>query len=109
MEIDTSGGDIVQFPKDYKPPADGALFLVPAPAGCLHYFGPFEVDVTGETCTCKQCGQKVSVWHVLDNLMKHESRWMRSRQAYLEEMTRLAERRRTKCRRCGEMTEISKS
>ena len=46
---------------------------------------------------------------VLESLMHQESRWMRTREAYQEEMKRLDERSRTKCQHCGQMTRISRS
>ena len=108
--IDTSGTNIAQLPVKYKKPTDGERFLVPVELGkCQHWQGPFEIDLTGESCTCKACGEKVSPMFVLGRLMRQESNWMQAMATYQEEMKRLAERSRTKCRKCGEMTEISRS
>lgn len=110
--IDTTGKDIIRFPKGHKPPPDGALMLVPPsqpPGACSHHFTQFEVDTESHACKCLGCGQSVSPYVVLDRLMRQESQWMRTREAYLGEMARLKERSRTKCQHCGEMTRISRS
>ena len=44
---------------------------------------------------------------VLEQLMKQESQWMRTMATYQDQMKRLAERSRTKCQHCGEMTRVS--
>lgn len=107
--IDISGTNIAQLPVKYKKPLEGERFLVPvAPGKCQHHGGPFEIDPKGEKCTCKRCGESVGAYFVLDQLMKTESRWMETLARYQDEMKRLDERSRTKCRHCGEMTEISR-
>ena len=84
--------------------------LQPVPySHCQHLFTSFEIDIKAAKCTCKKCGETVSPMFVLEQLMKTESRWMQTRAAYQDEMKRLAERSRTKCRHCGEMTGISRS
>lgn len=45
---------------------------------------------------------------VLQRLMQDESRWQINRAKYKDEMRRLAERSKTKCERCGHMTQISR-
>jgi len=101
--------DIKKLPIRNKRSDDGKLFLVPPPVDkCSHFNGPFEVDEDAGKCICKNCGGEVSPMFVLMNLMKMESRWMRSRTSYKDEMKRLAERSRTKCDNCGEMTRISR-
>ena len=108
--IDTRGANIAQLPVKYKKPTVGERFLVPVePGKCSHFNGPFEIDTKGDKCTCKRCGEQVSAMYVLEQLMNSESRWMQTATRYQEEMKRLAERSRTKCRKCGEMTEISRS
>lgn len=112
--IDTSGADVLKFPKGYKAPPDGSLMLVPGGRGrmgleCRHHFTSFEVDVEQHKCKCLKCGESVSPYLVLAELMRLESQWMRTREAHIEESKRLKERSRTKCQHCGEMTRISRS
>lgn len=105
--IDTSGENIVQLPVKPREPV-GDAFLQPVPyQSCNHWQGPFEVDVKGAKCKCLRCGTEVGAFFVLEQLMQQESRWNRTREAYLGEMKRLDERSRTKCQRCGEITRIS--
>lgn len=106
--IDTTGADILELPMKKREPLDGQTFLQPVPfSQCKHFRGPFVVDVDGGKCTCKECGGEVAPIFVLEKLMKEESRWMRNREAHLNEVRRLEERSRTKCQHCGEMTRIS--
>jgi len=106
MPIDDT---VTHLPVRNKRKEDRELFLVPPPAGkCEHRLTGFQVDVHGERCICRKCGEQVSPWFVLHELMKSESRWMRAHAEYHDEMKRLAERRSTKCRHCGEMTPISR-
>lgn len=108
--IDNSGANIAQLPVKYKKPLEGERFLVPVdPSKCLHFGGPFEIDIKGDKCTCKRCGEQVGAMYVLDQLMKTESRWMQTLATYQEDMKRLAERSRTKCEHCGKITRISQS
>jgi hypothetical protein len=107
--IDISGENVLQLPAKFKEPT-GDRFLVPVPPStCIHFNGPFEVDVKGGKCMCKKCGGEVSPIFVLEQLMHLESQWMRTRAAYQDEMQRLSERSRTKCQKCGEITRISRS
>lgn len=106
--IDTSGADILHLPVKRVQPRDEGAFLVPVPTNkCQHFFGPFEVDADAAKCKCKACGEEVSPIFVLKQLMHQESKWMRTRAAYLDEMKRLHERERTKCQHCGKQTRIS--
>lgn len=99
--------NLVALPVKYKAPLDGERFLVPVdPTKCQHR-GPFEIDVKGDKCTCKACGETVGAMYVLERLMNQESRWMQTLARYQDEMKRLDERSRTKCQRCGQMTRVS--
>ena len=101
--------DVKKLPVRNKRQDDGNLFLVPPPYGkCKHYRGPFEVDEDAGTCKCLECGEEVSPMFVLNRLMSQESQWIRTRERYKDEMKRLAERSRTKCEHCGQMTRISR-
>jgi len=106
---DVSGENIVTLPVKARQPV-GEAFLQPVPAStCMHWKGPFEVDVKGGKCKCLCCGGEVSPMFVLESLMKEESQWMQSAAAYQDQMRRLAERSKTKCDHCGKMTRISRS
>lgn len=106
--IDTTGADVLKLPVKRSEPLDGSLMLVPPPYGkCQHFGGPFEVDEKAGDCKCLKCGERVTAIFVLKELMNIESRWMRARIAYQDEMGRLKKRSRTKCQHCGQMTRIS--
>lgn len=107
--IDISGKNIAQLPVAYKKPLEGERFLAPVPVGKCSHWGPFEIDTKGGQCKCLKCGEAVAPMYVLERLMHTESQWMRTRAEYQDEMKRLAERSKTKCRKCGQMTEISHS
>ena len=102
--------DVIRFKGDRKNPPDGKLMLVAPPATqCSHFGTSFEVDEKAGTCKCLGCGNIVAPIFVLMRLMNLESHWMRTRNAYQEEMKRLSERTRTKCQHCGAITRISKA
>ncbi len=97
-----------KLPVRNKREENGKLFLVkPVFGKCQHYNGPFEVDMDAGKCICQECNEEVSPMFVLNRLLAKESRWMRSHDNYKDEMKRLAERSRTKCQHCGQMTRIS--
>lgn len=107
--IDASGENIVELPTGYKPPAESErpMLVAVESSQCRHFNTSFIIDVEGDKCVCKACGEKVGAMFVLQRLMQVESQWMRTRAAYQDEMKRLGERSRTKCKKCGEMTRIS--
>lgn len=107
--IDTSNTNIAQLPVKYKKPVEGERFLVSVGRDKCRHLGPFEIDVKGDKCRCLKCGEQVGAMYVLDQLMKQESQWMQTLARYQEEMKRLAERQRTKCQHCGQMTRIRQS
>jgi hypothetical protein len=108
--IDTTGTNVLKLAANYKAPPDGQLMLVPVPFGkCGHWNTTFEVDLKGGKCKCLGCGDDVSPMFVLETLMNKESRWMRTRTDYVDEMKRLAERERTTCQHCKKMTRISRA
>ncbi|MBT2299254.1 hypothetical protein J7E70_02140 [Variovorax paradoxus] len=107
--IDIDHLNIVELPLQKRQPLEEGAFLQPVPyEKCRHFRGPFEVDVDAGKCRCKQCGEEVSPIFVLEQLMKTESMWMRTRRDYQDEMKRLAQRSSTKCQHCGQMTGISR-
>ena len=105
----TTGADVVKLPVKRAEPPTGERMLQPVPyiGRCTHWNTSFEVDVDAGDCKCLGCGERVTAIFVLEKLMQEESRWMRTRAAYQDEMKRLKERERTKCQHCGEMTRIS--
>lgn len=106
---DLNDVNVVQLPVVNRPALDEAPMLQAVPySHCKHYFTTFTVDIDAGKCFCKDCGGEVSPMFVLAELMRLESRWNRTRLAYQDEMKRLDERSKTKCRKCGEMTEISR-
>lgn len=107
--IDISQTNILELPIKQRPSAEEGAMLQPVPYDkCQHTFTTFEVDVNAGKCRCKKCGEEVSPMFVLEELMKAESRWMRTLDSYQDSMKRLAERSRTKCDHCGKMTRISR-
>lgn len=107
--IDITSADVVQLPVKKAEPPDGSRMLQPVPyvGRCSHLNTSFEVDVDAGDCKCLGCGERVTAIFVLKRLMDKESRWMRTRAAYQDEMARLKARERTKCEKCGHMTRIS--
>jgi len=106
--IDTSGTNIIDLPVTPRAPLDAPQqpFLVEAPQPCIHFQGPFSIDMDAGKCFCKRCGGEVTPMFVLKQLMQQESRWLRHRREYVEDMQRLEQRSRTKCDHCGTMTKI---
>ena len=72
---------------------------------CFHR--RFVVDDTLAEVECADCHEKLSPMWVLRQLAQKENRYHELAARYQDQMKRLAERSRTKCRKCGQMTEIS--
>lgn len=107
MNIETD--NVTALPVTPRPdPGERPMLQEVGMTGCNHFATGFQIDMTAQTCKCAACGEAVSPWFVLDRLMSQESRWMRTRAAYQDEMRRLEERSSTKCNQCGEMTRISR-
>jgi hypothetical protein len=107
--IDITGADVLQLPVKRREPVTDRMLVPVEVVTCRHIGGPFEVDVDGAKCKCLKCGAEVGPFFVLEELMHKESRWMRTREAYLDEMQRLGERSRTKCQHCKQITRISRA
>jgi ribosomal protein S27AE len=101
--------NVVRLQTEFKQPAPEGRYLVRAPLACSHFNGPFLVDEKAAEVTCGRCKEKLNPMWVLGQLVQKESRWHEHFERYQDEMKRLAERSRTKCRRCGEMTPISRT
>ena len=96
---------IKELPVKFKTQPDDNKFLVVPPSKCPH--GLYNVDEKLAEVTCRKCGEKMNPMYVLKEMAMGESQWHRTRQMYQEEMKRLTERSRTKCRFCGKITPIS--
>ena len=102
---------VLSFPGKKKDAAEEGPYLRDVAhrfGECQHRAG-FDVDDKLDEVTCRGCNAKLSPIWVLRQLANMETRWHRHRETYQDEMKRLAERQRTKCRHCGEMTTISRS
>ena len=107
--LDEGACIVRQLPVERRPDLDDGQYLREVPySHCRHFRGPFEVDVDAGSARCLQCGETVSPIFVLEQLMKQESWWNRTRRAYQDEMRRLEERSSTKCQHCSLMTRISR-
>lgn len=102
-------GKIVDIPVKFKSsaPVDKLFRIVAFDKKCDHRSGTFLIDDSLDHVTCSLCGEKLNPMWVLTFLAKQETRWHYAHQQYLDEMKRLADRKKTKCRHCGEMTPIS--
>lgn len=94
--------------KARQSPEEGAMLQRVPVTQCQHLFATFTIDLDAGKCFCKRCNGEVSPMFVLEQLMNKESQWMRTMATYQDQMKRLAERSRTKCQHCGEMTRISR-
>jgi hypothetical protein len=64
----------------------------------------------GETeVECSHCGTRLEPMWVLNQMSRRESRYRRTVERCHEELSRLAERSKTRCECCGQMTGISRS
>jgi len=67
------------------------------------------IDAEASKVTCSKCEKTFNPMSVLVDLARKESQWMMNGKRYTEEMKRLDERSRTKCKKCGEITKISRN
>lgn len=86
--------------------AERVLTIAPG-VKCLHR--RFLVDDKLAEVECADCHEKLSPMWALTQLTYQENRFHELHARYQDEMTRLAERSKTKCRHCGEMTPISRA
>lgn len=76
-------------------------------AKCYHR--RFTIDEKLQEVECRDCGEKLNPMFALVQLARQENRYHELHERYQDEMTRLAERSKTKCQHCGQMTRISKA
>jgi ribosomal protein S27E len=103
--IDTEQDGVVQLKVPFKKPVPEDRMLVVEPRKCFH--GPYVIDEAAAEVTCKACGEKLNPMYVLAQLASKESRYHAAAARYQDEMRRLNERSKTKCRHCQKMTPIS--
>lgn len=76
--------------------------------GCDHRRGQYLVAEGEAEVECGKCGAKLDPIWVLRNLATEDRRYAESQTRYRDEQKRLAERSRTKCEHCKQMTRISR-
>lgn len=92
----------------FKNPTDAKMFtVVPSYDGCLEH--AYVIDQRAGTIECSQCKKSFDPMWALADLARKESRWMETHDRYKEEMKRLAEREKTTCQHCKQMTRISRN
>ena len=109
MKLDGFDGDnVTKLNVGFKKPADEQRMfeIVPTYGGCREHH--YLIDPEADCVTCKVCEKTFNTMAVLVDLARKESRWMHNLRDYHDRMSRLAERERTKCQCCGQMTKISK-
>lgn len=102
-------GNVLQLKVPFKRQETNDRVLSVVIAGkCYHTMG-FLLDESLEHVHCKQCNEALNPMFVLKQLANKENHYHATAVRYQEEMARLANRSRTKCQHCGEMTRISHS
>ena len=91
----------------FKNPTDEEMMLkvVRSYTGCRDH--AYIIDPELDTVSCGICEKTFNPMSVLEDLARRESKWTYNGERYREEMKRLGERSRTKCKHCGKMTRIS--
>jgi hypothetical protein len=59
--------------------------------------------------TCSDCKERMDPMYALIQLVRQETSYHELHARYQDEMQRLAERSKTKCQHCGQITKISKA
>lgn len=100
---------IIDIPVKFKnkPEGDRLLRNVLYDRKCDHRAGTFLIDTSLEHVTCSLCNEKLNPMWVLEHLALQETKWHHAQALYQEQMARLADRQKTKCQHCGQMTKIS--
>lgn len=83
-------------------------FEVGKGAECSHLYTQYIIDEALSDVECFKCKAKLNPMWVLTRLANEDRRYEEAQKRHQEEMRRLAERERTKCRHCGKMTTISR-
>jgi hypothetical protein len=103
--------NITKLPVRFKPqvPSDKTLvrpWEVGLTGRCIHQ--QFIVDPEKAEVECATCKEKLSPMWVLSYLCTKDTQMHEAAKRYKDEMQRLADRSKTKCRHCGKMTDISR-
>lgn len=69
--------------------------------------GPYVVNEALAFVQCHTCKAMLNPVFVLGELLRKESEFLALHARYQDELKRLRERQKTKCRHCGKMTPIS--
>lgn len=86
--------------------AHGKMFEIIQHKSGECYEHAYIIDEHAGTVQCSKCNYFLSPMHALLDLARKESRWMQNLIDYKDRMKRLAERRRTTCEHCKQMTRI---
>lgn len=78
-------------------------------AGVKCFHRRFTIDDKAQEVECRDCGEKLNPMYALTQLARQETKYHELHERYQDEMTRLAERSKTKCQHCDQMTRISKA
>lgn len=111
--MEDSDDKVKRLPVRFKTPDPPELTLVERHYGkCMH--GRFEnaqyiVDESLAEIECSVCHEKLNPIWAMAQLARMEHRFHEAQKRYIEEMRRLSERTRTKCKSCGVMTPISRN
>ncbi|WP_322092794.1 hypothetical protein [Paraburkholderia bannensis] len=108
MNDNDTGAHVRALPVKARRDLGNGCILTPVSGGqCFHRHG-YLVDERAAEVTCATCHEKLSPTWVLLQLAYEENRWHALHERYQDEMRRLAERERTKCQHCGQLTRISR-
>ena len=96
--------------KEQAPPERTLVvpYEVKKAAECGHLMATYIVNEAEAEVECGRCGTRLNPMWVLRQLATTDRRHAEARAAYQDEQRRLAERSRTKCEHCKQMTRISR-
>lgn len=100
---------ITKLPVRHKKVGKDGKFLEVVHNWECYHDGGFLIDDAKSEVECAKCGALMNPMYVLKKMAGDETAWHLARARYQDEMKRLTERSRTRCRHCGEMTPISRN
>lgn len=112
----TPGADVERLPVKFKTPVPVERvavrpFEVQRHDACIHsplIGASYIVDEKLAEVECGKCGAKLNPMWVLAQIAGQDRRLHEAAARYQDEQKRLAERSRTKCQHCHQMTRISR-